>query len=81
MSRKICFITGSRAEYGLLKSLILEAINSKLVRSQVLVTGSHLSKQHGMTINEIKQDGIKIDSLVNLNIKEVFISFCLNCIL
>ena len=68
MKRKICFITGSRAEYGLLRKLMLMMQNSQLVDLQVIATGTHLSKTHGETIQEIIADGIKIDSKVNIEI-------------
>ncbi len=68
MKRKICFITGSRAEYGLLRSLILKSFASKNAITQLIVTGSHLSKKHGMTIDEIKSDQLKINSLIDLKL-------------
>lgn len=68
MKRKICFITGSRAEYGLLRSLILRSSESKNINTQIIVTGSHLSKRHGMTINEIKEDKIEINTTVDLKL-------------
>ena len=66
--RKICVITGSRAEYGILKSLIQSIKNSKNLRLMILATGTHLSKSHGYTIREIKTDGFKIDKKTNINI-------------
>jgi len=68
MKRKICFITGSRAEYGLLRSIIFKSSESKEVKTQVIVTGSHLSNKHGMTINEIKEDKVKINSIIDLKL-------------
>jgi GDP/UDP-N,N'-diacetylbacillosamine 2-epimerase (hydrolysing) len=69
MTRKICFITGSRAEYGLLRKLIIASQQDKLINMQVIVTGSHLSKKHGHTYKEIEKDHIQISSKVNLNFK------------
>lgn len=69
MKRKICFITGSRAEYGLLRKLIIMSQEDKLVNTQIIVTGSHLSKKHGYTFKEIEKDDIKISDKVNLNLK------------
>lgn len=56
--RKILFITSSRADYGLMKNLILETqkINKE---TYLLVTGSHLSQEFGGTYAEIKKDNIK----------------------
>jgi len=61
MKPKICVISGSRAEYGLLKNVILPLEDSNLLDKYFIVTGSHLSARHGETINEIKKDNIKID--------------------
>ena len=69
MKRKICFITGSRAEYGLLRKLVIASQQDKLINMQIIVTGSHLSKKHGHTYKEIEQDHIQISSKVNLNFK------------
>ena len=69
MKRKICFITGSRAEYGLLRKLVIASHQDKLINMQIIVTGSHLSKKHGHTYKEIEKDHIKISSKVNLNFK------------
>lgn len=56
--RKILFITSSRADYGLMKNLILETqkINKQ---TYLLVTGSHLSPEFGGTYEEIKKDNIR----------------------
>ena len=57
MNRKICVVTGTRAEYGLLRRLLHILKNDPQVELQLVVTGSHLSPSHGMTINEIESDG------------------------
>ena len=57
MTRKICVVTGTRAEYGLLHRLLLILKNDPQIELQLVVTGSHLSPSHGMTINEIESDG------------------------
>jgi GDP/UDP-N,N'-diacetylbacillosamine 2-epimerase (hydrolysing) len=69
MKRKICFITGTRAEYGLLRQLILSSSKDKSLISQIIVTGSHLSRDHGLTYKEIEADGLVITNKVNLKIK------------
>jgi GDP/UDP-N,N'-diacetylbacillosamine 2-epimerase (hydrolysing) len=58
ISRKILFISTSRADYGLLRNVIIETqkLNPK---TYLLITGSHLSKEFGETISEIKKDKIK----------------------
>ena len=57
MNRKICVVTGTRAEYGLLHRLLLILKNDPQIELQLVVTGSHLSPRHGMTVDEIESDG------------------------
>ena len=57
--RKVCVITGSRAEYDLIKFLMQKIKNDKHFSLKVIVTGSHLSKNYGYTVNRIKSDGFK----------------------
>jgi len=60
MTRKISITTGTRSEYGILRPLIKAISNSKKLELCLIVTGTHLSKNYGMSINEIKKDGFKI---------------------
>lgn len=57
---KVCVITGSRAEYGLLKPLITKINNDKYMKLQLVVTGMHVSPEFGLTYKEIEQDGFQI---------------------
>lgn len=66
---KICVITGSRADYGLLKELIRQIRNDDRLQLILLVTGSHLSHQHGLTYHEIKNDGFEIDASIDLELQ------------
>ena len=66
--KKICVITGSRAEYGLLRKLIKILDVSELFQLQLIVTGSHLSKKFGETLNEVEGDGFKINSKIDINL-------------
>ena len=63
---KLCTITGSRAEFFLLKNLITKINNEKKLKNNLLVTGSHNSALFGNTIKDIKQSNIKIKAIVNL---------------
>jgi len=54
--RKICVITGSRAEYGLLRWLLQEIEEEPTLELQLIVTGSHLSPEFGLTYKEIEKD-------------------------
>ena len=60
-ARKICVVTGTRAEYGLLKEVLREIENEPSLSLQLIVTGMHLSKIFGNTIEEIRNDGFQID--------------------
>ena len=66
MKRKITVTTGSRSEYGILRPVLKEICRSKKLELFLIVTGTHLSKKHGMTINEIKKDGFKISATLDI---------------
>jgi GDP/UDP-N,N'-diacetylbacillosamine 2-epimerase (hydrolysing) len=66
MNPKVCIISGSRAEYGLLRNVILPLKISNLLDLQFVVTGSHLSSQHGKTIDEIQNDSLIIDETIEI---------------
>lgn len=59
--RKICVVTGTRAEYGLLSRLIWMINDSKETELQLIATNMHLSPTYGETYKEIEKDGFKID--------------------
>ncbi|HTL28247.1 MAG TPA: UDP-N-acetylglucosamine 2-epimerase, partial [Tepidisphaeraceae bacterium] len=62
--RRICFVTGTRAEFGLMRPT-LEAIRAHpKLELQLIVTGMHLDRRHGRSINDIRREGWKIDSVV-----------------
>ena len=67
MKRKICIITGSRAEYGLLSWLIREVNIDKNLELQLIVTGMHLSAEFGLTYKEIEKD-FKIDMKIDMHL-------------
>jgi GDP/UDP-N,N'-diacetylbacillosamine 2-epimerase (hydrolysing) len=60
MIKKICVVTGSRAEYGLLKKLIRSIHAAPEYELVLVVTGSHLSEKFGKTVREIEEDGFPI---------------------
>lgn len=66
MKRKIVVTTGTRAEYGILRPVLRAILKSKKLGLYLVVTGSHLSKKHGFTINEIKRDGFKIFATIDM---------------
>ena len=63
---KVCVVTGTRAEYGLLYWVLKGIKNSKVLELQLLVTGMHLSPEFGMTVDVIEKDGFKIDKKVEM---------------
>ena len=66
MSKKVCFVTGTRAEYGLLRGLMKATANAPDLVLQVIATGSHLSPEFGLTYVEIEADGFRIDRKVEM---------------
>lgn len=64
MKHKICVITGSRAEFGLLKPLLVKLSESNHFELRLVVTGSHLSKAFGDTQNEIESIGLTITARI-----------------
>lgn len=58
--KKICVVTGTRAEYGLLKPLIKKICDDEEMELQLVVTGMHLSPEFGCTYKEIEKDGFHI---------------------
>ena len=66
--RKICVITGTRAEYGLLYWLMKEIEDDQELELQLVVTGMHLSPEFGLTYKEIEKDFLidkKIEMLLS----------------
>jgi GDP/UDP-N,N'-diacetylbacillosamine 2-epimerase (hydrolysing) len=66
MTRKICVVTGSRADYGLLRLLMQGIKNDPNLVIQVIATGMHLSPTFGLTYKEIESDGFFIDEKVEV---------------
>lgn len=65
MKRKICVVTGTRAEYGLLFWLMKEIENDNDLELQLIVTGAHLSPEFGLTYQVIEKD-FKIDKKIEI---------------
>lgn len=77
--KNICVITGSRAEYGLLKGLIKEISNDKNLNLILFVTGTHLEEKYGNTYKEIENDEFIINKKIPMNLsgdnpKDILIS-------
>lgn len=61
MARKICVVTGSRAEYGILRGMMKAIQSDPDLTLQIIATNQHLSKLQGETYKEIEGDGFTID--------------------
>jgi GDP/UDP-N,N'-diacetylbacillosamine 2-epimerase (hydrolysing) len=66
MTRKICVITGTRAEYGLLRWVMQGIKDDPELTLQIIATGMHLSPEFGLTYRNIEQDGFQIDRKVEM---------------
>ena len=66
MSRKICVITGTRADYGLLYWLMKKIQEDHDLELQIIATGMHLSPEFGLTYQVIEQDGFRINAKVEM---------------
>ncbi|MFA4905587.1 MAG: UDP-N-acetylglucosamine 2-epimerase [Candidatus Margulisiibacteriota bacterium] len=66
--RKVCVISGSRAEYGLLRWLMSEIDRDRDLVLQTVVCGMHLSAKFGLTYREIVKDGFKINAKVKMSL-------------
>ncbi len=64
--RKICVVTGTRAEYGLLYWTMKRIQQEPDMLLQLIVTGMHLSPEFGMTYRQIEADGFKIDKKIEM---------------
>ena len=64
--RKICVVTGTRAEYGLLYWTMIGLANDPAIGLQLCVTGMHLSPEFGLTYKQIEADGFSIDAKIEM---------------
>lgn len=65
---KVCIITAARSEYGLLKWVIDGVHHDNELQLQLVVTGAHLSEEHGYTVRFIEEDGYPIASRVDMHL-------------
>lgn len=64
--KKVCVVTTTRADYGLLKKLIMLINSDEKLSLCLMVTGTHLLTEFGMTINEILEDSLFIDEKIDI---------------
>jgi len=70
VTRKVCVITATRAEYGLLYWLLDELRADAQVELQLVVAGAHLSERFGMTVRQIEKDGFPIAARVPMPVDD-----------
>lgn len=70
MTRKICVLTATRAEYGLLYWLLRELLGDRHVELQLVVAGAHLSDRFGHTVTQIEEDGFPIAARVPMAVED-----------
>lgn len=68
--KKVCVVTATRAEYGLLKPVIQKITEEPELALCLLVTGAHLSKLHGETVQEIEKDGFSIAGRIPMELTD-----------
>lgn len=64
--KKLCVVTATRAEYGLLRPLIAKISEDEYFELCLVVTGTHLSQKFGYTITEIEKDGFCISEKIDI---------------
>src|SRR5512132_3443319 len=62
--RRVCFVTGTRAEFGLMRTVLVAIRDHPALRLQLVCTGMHLDPAHGRSIDTVRADGWKVDAVV-----------------
>ena len=60
--KTLAVVTGTRAEYGLLRPVIYKLLKSDKIIPKVIATGAHLAPEYGNTIQEIQKDGVPVEA-------------------
>lgn len=66
MKHRVCVVTGTRAEYGLLSGLMRQIADDPELELQIVATGTHLVRSFGMTLQHIERDGFSINRKVRI---------------
>lgn len=66
MTRRVCIFTGARSDFGLLQPLIRSVMQDEQFELQLIVTGSHLAADFGMSVREIEDAGIPITRKIDI---------------
>ncbi|MCD6404253.1 MAG: UDP-N-acetylglucosamine 2-epimerase (hydrolyzing) [Planctomycetes bacterium] len=65
-AKKVCVVTGSRAEYGILRPVMRRIGKSRRLSLQVIAAGMHLAGEFGHTVDHITSDGFHVDARVKM---------------
>lgn len=76
--KKILYVTGSRAEYGIVKRLLAALKNDQDIELTIIATGMHCDEKYGLTYKQIEKDGFVIEQLINININTLTNSDIIN---
>ncbi len=71
MKYKVCVVTASRAEYGILSHLIKNLNSDREIDLHLIVTGTHLSVNHGYTVKEIQKDNLEIFAEIDMELGSI----------
>jgi GDP/UDP-N,N'-diacetylbacillosamine 2-epimerase (hydrolysing) len=64
LRRRICFVTGTRAEFGIMESVLKAIRGNRRLHLQIVATGMHLDRRHGRTIDRMAGEGWHVDAVV-----------------
>ena len=62
--RKVCYITGTRADFGLMQATLVAINQSDSLELAILVTGMHLDEQYGLTIQDVERSSLPVAAIV-----------------
>jgi GDP/UDP-N,N'-diacetylbacillosamine 2-epimerase (hydrolysing) len=62
--RKVCYITGTRADFGLMRSTLQRIQRSEMLKLSIIVTGMHLLQEYGLTVSEIEAAGLPVTAQI-----------------
>jgi GDP/UDP-N,N'-diacetylbacillosamine 2-epimerase (hydrolysing) len=62
--RRVCFVTGTRAEFGLMASALEAIVRTERLQPQIIATGMHLDPRHGDGLSEIRKSGLRVNRTI-----------------
>jgi len=68
--KRILAVTSTRADYGILRRLLLKLDATPDIDLRIVATGTHLQPEYGMTVAEIEQDGFHIDKVIPMGLSD-----------